>query len=164
MGFRANCVGLLLAGLPVAGCGTVSNTVLSRPEDGGKTPFGGVRQDAGRIRQAADGAYTDAAHHKPGAEPSAGRSPQVGLMLLFAADLPFTIVGDLLTWPYTWSYSVINQPTLVPPVVFTAPPVAPAILPAPVTPTLPPPRVMPAMPMALPPVPEAAVSPPKSAP
>ena len=152
MNVRALCVGSLLAVLPAAGCGTVSNTVLVRPQDGGKVPFGGVRQDASRIRQAADGAYTDAGHHQPDGEPDAGRSPQVGLMLLFAADLPFTIVGDLLTWPYTWSYSVINQPTPVPPVVFTPPPAAlPALPPLPATPTLPAPRVMPPMPLPVPP-------------
>jgi hypothetical protein len=37
-------------------------------------------------------------------------------MLLYALDLPFSLMGDVVTWPYTAAYSFINQPVFVPPV------------------------------------------------
>ncbi len=37
-------------------------------------------------------------------------------MLFCTADLPFSFVGDVVTWPYTAAYSCINQPIPTPPV------------------------------------------------
>jgi uncharacterized protein YceK len=93
MGSRAICVALLFASLPIAGCGTVANLVTTRPEDGGKSPFGGVRQDVSCIQNPVSEQYR----------------------LFCAADLPFSLVGDVLTWPYTAAYSCINQPIPTPP-------------------------------------------------
>jgi uncharacterized protein YceK len=110
MAFRASCVALLLSSLPIAGCGTVANLVKPGPEEGGKSPFGGVRQDVWRIKMAAS-------------ESELYR--QVALRLLCAADLPFSLIGDVVTWPYTATYSYINQPIPTPPVI-QAPPGAQA--------------------------------------
>jgi hypothetical protein len=69
----------------------------------------------------------------PQSEPE--QHPQAALALFYAADLPFTFVGDVLTWPYTAAYSFINQPVPVPPV--THPPLFPPppaiVAPPPVT-------------------------------
>ena len=113
MAVRAISVGLLLLSLPMAGCGTVTNLVGSRPEVEGKTPFGGVREDVWCIKAAANGEF-GRTESKP--EPELEQRPQVPLILLFAADLPLSIVGDFVMWPYTWAYTVINQPVPTPPV------------------------------------------------
>lgn len=113
MACRTVCVALLLSALPAAGCGTAANLVRSRPEQGGKVPFGGVKQDVVCIRRAADGELGLRAHPKSDAE----QYPQAALMLFCAADLPLSLVGDVLTWPYTAAYSAVNEPIPVPPVV-----------------------------------------------
>src|ERR1700722_8617055 len=145
MAFRAICVSLLLSSLPIAGCGTVANLVSSRPEDGGKSPFGGVRQDVCCMEKAANGEYSFRADPKP------QQPPQVAQMLFSVADLPFSLIGDVVTWPYTAAYSCINQPIPTPPVTQAPaqlpPPLPeapdqekrPAVKPEP-EPTLPPPR------------------------
>ena len=115
--FRAIRAALLLSSLPIAGCGTVANLVRPGPEQGGKSPFGGVRQDVSCIHKAASGEYGVRTH--PKLEPE--QYPQVALMLLCAADLPFSLLGDVVTWPYTAAYSYINQP-IPPPTVMPAPP------------------------------------------
>ncbi len=112
MAFRAICIALLLSILPIAGCGTVVNLVSSRPAEGGKSPFGGVRQDECCIKKAANGEFG----FRPCPKSESEQHPQVARMLLFAADLPFSLIGDLVTWPYTASYSFINQPVPTPPV------------------------------------------------
>jgi len=113
MGFRAICAALALSSLPTAGCGTVANLVGSHPEEGGKSPFGGVRQDVGCIQKASNGEYGFRTHHKSESE----QYPQVALMVFCAVDLPFSLIGDVVTWPYTVAYSYINQPIPTPPVV-----------------------------------------------
>jgi hypothetical protein len=118
MTFRAIYVALLLSILPTTGCGTAANLVRSRPEEGGKSPFGGVRQDMWCIRKAANGEFGFQPHLK--SEPE--QYPQVALMLFCAADLPFSLLGDIVTWPYTVSYSFINQPIPIPPMAFAPPP------------------------------------------
>jgi hypothetical protein len=45
-------------------------------------------------------------------------------MLCCAADLPLSLIGDIVTWPYTAAYTFINQPVPAPPVVVSTPPVA----------------------------------------
>jgi uncharacterized protein YceK len=119
MASRAICVALLLSTLPIAGCGTVANLVRPGPEQGGKSPFGGVRQDVWCIQKAADGDFGVRAHPKSESE----QYPQVALMLLCAADLPFSLIGDVVTWPYVVAYSYINQQIPVPPVTLANPPV-----------------------------------------
>ena len=119
MAFRAIRVALLLSSLPITGCGTVANLVKSRPEEGGKSPFGGVRQDAWCIEAAANGEFGFRAHPKSESE----QYPQVALMTFCALDLPLSLIGDIVMWPYTAAYSYINQPIPAPPVTLTAPPV-----------------------------------------
>ena len=123
---RAVCVGLLLSILPIAGCGTVTNLVGTNPEVGGKSPFGGVRQDEYWLKMAVNG---EAGCKQP-AEPGAEQRPQVGRVLLYAADLPLSFVGDVVTWPYTAGYSWVNQPVLVPPMLQATYVVPPQSVPA----------------------------------
>ena len=148
MAFRAICVALLLSSLPIAGCGTVANLVGSRPEEGGKSPFGGVRQDVCCIKKAANGESGSRTHpesesgqHPPAApmlfsatdlsfspEGMAELVARMAPMLFSAADLPFSLVGDVVTWPYTAAYSWINQPVPTPSVIqatAAAPPLTP---------------------------------------
>lgn len=112
MAFRAIRVALLLSSLPIAGCGTVANLARSDLEEGGKSPFGGVRQDVSCIKKAENGELGVRTPPKTEAE----QHPQVALMLLCAVDLPFSLIGDVVTWPYTATYSYINQPIPTPPV------------------------------------------------
>src|SRR5262249_22260412 len=106
MAFRAICVALLLSSLPMAGCGTAANLVRQKPGEGGVSPFGGVRQDVSCINKAANGELGFRTHH----ESESGQYAKLALMLFCAADLPFSFLGDVVTWPYTVSYSCINQP------------------------------------------------------
>ena len=142
MTFRAICVALLLSSLPIAGCGTVANLVRPGAEEGGKIPFGGVRQDLWCIKNAANGEFGIRTQPKSGAE----QHPQVALMLLCAADLPFSLIGDVVMWPYTLGYSWINQPTPTPPVILTN---------SPVTQPIPTPPVTQPMPIPIPPATQA---------
>jgi uncharacterized protein YceK len=113
MAFRAICVALLLSSLPIAGCGTVANVVRPGPEGGGKSPLGGVRQDVSCIKKAANGEFGFRTHPRSESE----QYPRLALMLFCAADLPLSLIGDVVMWPYTMVYSCINQPVPVPPVV-----------------------------------------------
>lgn len=90
----------------LAGCGTVANLVRPGPEDGGKAPFGGVKEDVSGIEKAANGEF--AARND--------QYPHMALLLIYAADLPFSAIGDVLTWPYTMAFTAVNQPVPVPPV------------------------------------------------
>jgi uncharacterized protein YceK len=135
MVFRAIWGALLLSILPIAGCGTVANVVRSNPETGGRTPFGGVRRDSVCITKAATGEFGPTTQQQSESE----HYPQLGLMLICAADLPFSLIGDIVTWPYTASYTYINQPTPYPPIRYTNPP-----------PSLPMPRPLPILPAPLP--------------
>lgn len=115
MAFRASCIALLLASLPSMGCGTVVNLCKLPPEEGGKSPFGGVRHDVYCIKKPTDGEAGCTTHPE-----SDGQLP---LMAVCAADLPFSFVGDVLTWPYTAAYTCINQPVPAPPVTHAPIPV-----------------------------------------
>lgn len=117
MAFRTIRVALVLASLPIAGCGTVANLARTRVEEGGTSPFGGVRQDLACLQKSATGESGPRAHPQPGSE----QYPQVALMFFCAADLPFSLVGDLVTWPYTMVYTFINQPIPTPPVTQAIP-------------------------------------------
>jgi uncharacterized protein YceK len=112
MAFRAICVVVLLSSLPIAGCGTVANLVKPGPEEGGKSPFGGVRHDVECIRTAANGESGSRIHSGSESE----QFPPVAIVLFCALDLPFSLIGDALTWPYAVAYSFINQPIPTPPV------------------------------------------------
>lgn len=118
MANRAICVALLLSTLPIAGCGTIANLARQGPEEGGKTPFGGVRQDVSCIEEAANGDYSFRPHPKLESE----QHPQMARMLFWAADLPLTLIGDVVTWPYTATYSYINQPIPTPPITLAPTP------------------------------------------
>jgi uncharacterized protein YceK len=119
MASRALRVALLLSGLPIAGCGTVANLTSPGPEGGGKAPFGGVRHDMAHVREAASGGPASEAR------PESDQHPKVFSLLLWAADLPFTLIGDVVTWPYVRAYSFINQPTLSSPAIQVAEPALP---------------------------------------
>jgi uncharacterized protein YceK len=143
MAARATCVALLFATLPAAGCGTVANLARPNPEAGGRVPFGGVRQDVACLRRAADGEAGGRPHPKPESE----HYPQLALALFCAADLPFSLVGDVVTWPYVVAYSCANRPVPVPPLMLAdTPPPPPPTLPAPrrMPPPVPPPTLPPA--------------------
>jgi uncharacterized protein YceK len=152
MAFRTICIAVLLSSPLCAGCGTAANLVRQKPGQGGVAPFGGVRHDMWCIRQAASGEFGLRTHPRSDAE----EYPQVALMMLCAADLPLSFVGDLVTWPYTVTFSYINQPPPVPPTLIANPPVGPT-LPFPVPPiTQPvpiptPPAMLPGMLPGLPP-------------
>lgn len=151
MKFRTIRVVLLLSVLPVAGCGTVSNVVSARPEAGGKVPFGGVKKDLRCIHQASNEEWGA----RPQPQSESDSYLRTSLMLLCAADLPFSLVGDIVTWPYTASYSFINEPIPTPQVVLVGGPTANPLPPAPVVPVVPPMKV---------PVPPALQSTPKGPP
>lgn len=116
MNVRSICFVLMLACLPGAGCGTVANIAWSQPGVG-RLPFGGVSHDMAYIKKSANGDFGAAAHPKSDAQ----AYPHTALMLLCAADLPFSLVGDIVTWPYTASYTYVNQPTPVTPVIIAPP-------------------------------------------
>jgi uncharacterized protein YceK len=143
MTLRAMPVAWLLSVLSLAGCGTASSLVCVPPEEGGKAPFGGVRQDLTCIKKAANGEVGIGTHSKSDSDLA-----QVAPILLGAADLPFSFVGDVLVWPYTASYSYINQPIPTPPVRLASAPGASSTspgnrtAPGPVE-SLPQPRVLP---------------------
>ncbi len=111
--FRITSIAWLLAILPITGCGTIANVVQTNPEDGRKDPFGGVRHDVTCIQQAASGEYVFKKH--PSAESQ--QYPRAILLLCCAIDLPFSLIGDVVTGPYTAIYSYINQPSPVPPLL-----------------------------------------------
>jgi uncharacterized protein YceK len=125
---RAIRVALLLLAPSAVGCGTAANLVGASP--GKKVPFGGVRHDVRCLTQAA-GEFDDEARHPSEAKP---RRP-AALQFLWAADLPLSLVGDVVTWPYTRAYSYVNQPTDYPALLVEPPPWAPATPVPPVTPT-----------------------------
>jgi uncharacterized protein YceK len=108
MAFRTIYVALLLSSLPSAGCGTIANLVKPGPEGGGKSPFGGVKHDVSCIE-----ATNGECDCGPSSKPEQYR--QVALKVFWAADLPFSVIGDVVTWPYTATYSYINQPIPIPP-------------------------------------------------
>ena len=126
MALRTIRVALLLASLPVAGCGTVANLARPGPEGGGKVPFGGVKQDVSCIQSASNGEFGLRAHPRSESE----HYSHVALTVFCAVDLPFSLLGDVVTWPYTVVYSAINQPVPAPPVIEIPP--APGTPPAPV--------------------------------
>jgi uncharacterized protein YceK len=150
MAFRTIRVALLLASLPVAGCGTVANLANQKPGAGGVAPFGGVRQDVACLQKAANGEVCFRGHPKS----DSGQYPQRALMLFCAVDLPLSLIGDLVTWPYAVSYTYINQPVPNPPVLIADPPPPPAVPAQPAAPPMPiptPPDVEP-VPIPIPPV------------
>jgi hypothetical protein len=115
MAVRAVNAAFLLSILLIAGCGTAANLVKPGPEKGGdgKCPFGGVNQDMECIQTAANGELGFRKQPRAGGE----QYPQTALILFCAVDLPFSFIGDVVTWPYTSAYTFINQPIPVPAVL-----------------------------------------------
>ena len=113
MAIRLRGGALMFSTLLLAGCGTVSNLAHPRIEEGGRNPFGGVRQDIACYNAAKNGEIGLKGQSKP----DSGQHPRVALMCLCAADMPFSLVGDLVTWPYTAAYTYINQPVPYPAMV-----------------------------------------------
>ena len=91
-------------------------------------PFGGVRHDVWCIKKAANGEFG----FKTYPESESEHHGQVALGLFCAADLPFSLIGDVVTWPYTAAYTYINQPVPVPPVTQGPPSPPPPVKQAPV--------------------------------
>ena len=81
----------LLAG----GCGTVANTAVLPPEEGGKQVYGGVRVDW----EAARHVVAEISGDYP-------RSPFLFVSGLLAVDLPLSAIGDTVTLPYTIPYAL----------------------------------------------------------
>lgn len=129
MAVRATRVAVLLACLPLAGCGTVANLANSRPWDGGRTPFGGVRRDLAWVDGSANGDGACGTAPKP----ECGPYRQVGLTLLGAADLPLSFIGDVVTWPYTAAFTWINTPVPLATVAPAPPPSVTPVAPPPAT-------------------------------
>lgn len=124
MAVRALHVALLLSVLALTGCGTAVNLTKPGPETGGdgKLPFGGVRQDVECIKTAANGELGLKSGPRSGWE----QYPQAAVILFCSADLPFSLIGDIVTWPYAAAYTFINEPVPTPAVlVEPAPPVPP---------------------------------------
>lgn len=115
---RAICVALLAA-LPASGCGTVANLSHTNPEEGGRVPFGGVKRDLAALHPPA--APVGPREHDTSDANYARRTSAVWS----AVDLPFSFVGDLVTWPYVRVYTIVNAPVPVPPVTFADPTGAP---------------------------------------
>lgn len=106
--FRTFCVAVLLSSLPIMGCGTVANLASSGPIGSGMTPFGGVHHDVEGMQA---GTNIDTDNKLDLEQPSL-----IARRLLCAADLPFSCVGDVVTWPYVAAYAFINDPIPIPPV------------------------------------------------
>lgn len=87
---RLIAAGFLLATLSVGCCGTLTNTVLTTPEEGGGRVYGGVRLDCERIREEIT---TDpkTSHHCG--------LPRELQILFFAIDLPSCVFGDTVILP-----------------------------------------------------------------
>ena len=115
---------LFLCLLPV-GCGTAANLCRCRTEEGGRVPFGGVKQDLECLKKATNGELKATAKPAPESE----QYPQQVLTVFSAIDLPFSLIGDVVTWPYTAAYTFINRPDPTPPVLITPPEVPPPALP-----------------------------------
>lgn len=147
MFLRAICVALL-AVLPTAGCGTVANLAHTNPDEGGRVPFGGVKRDLAALHQP-DAPAGPRVRHNPDAVYSRRTSA-----VWSAVDLPFSFVGDLVTWPYVRVYMIVNEPVPVPPVVFADAPGVPPQPPAPKPMPIPVPPGPPNMLAPLPPLPE----------
>lgn len=117
MAARRISVVLALFTLLNGGCGTAANTVWLTPDEGGKRAFGGVRADLQSIETAASGS----SGMWVGGEEVRDRKRQVGTVLFFALDLPFSAVGDTLTLPYTlaserglFGWRCVYEPTTYP--------------------------------------------------
>ena len=133
MTFRALCCVLLLSVVSATGCGTMANLAHSNSDEGGRIPFGGVKRDMAAIHNPSGNEPGPITHRKHQSE----QYPHEMLTFLCAVDLPFSLVGDLLTWAYTSAYTTVNAPVPVPPITFAA---SPATLPLNAAPpaTLPP--------------------------
>jgi uncharacterized protein YceK len=95
-----------ITGLSMAGCGTMANLAAPGPAAGGKAAFGGVQRDLDLIRTA----------HGESDTPQAESHPTLKAVAA-TVDLPFSFVGDVVTWPYVAAYSIVNRPSPTPPVV-----------------------------------------------
>jgi uncharacterized protein YceK len=117
MAARTIAVGLALLALLNNGCGTPANTVWLNPGEGGKRVYGGVRVDLQSIETATTGSTGICV----GGEEVKDRKRQVGTLLFFALDLPFSAIGDTLTLPYTlasecglFGWRCVYEPTTYP--------------------------------------------------
>ncbi|WP_168219484.1 hypothetical protein [Limnoglobus roseus] len=123
--------------------------VTHGPDGEGKIPFGGVKHDMAFVREGIGGG-AGKAHHPAGS----GQSPGTLAAFVCAADLPFSLVGDIVTWPYTKAYTRINEPIPYPPVTMSALPPLQGIPipppPAPDTKSAPVPTAPSSQPMPLP--------------
>ncbi len=156
MTFRALCCVLLLSVVSATGCGTMANLAHSNSDEGGRIPFGGVKRDMAAIHNPSGNEPGPITHRKRQLE----QYPHEVLTFLCAVDLPFSLVGDLLTWGYTSAYTTVNAPVPVPPVTFAASPVT--LPPTAILATLQPPAApMATKPTSLPPMPQP-MAPPRS--
>jgi uncharacterized protein YceK len=144
MAFRAIAFALLLSSL-LMGCGTVANLATPGPE-GGKVPFGGVSHDMASIKKASDGEPISATHQ----DQESAHYSHTAFLVLCAADLPLSLIGDVVAWPYTCAYTFINEPVPVPPVTYAPAESAQIQIPPQLPMVPPPPRIPPVDPMTPP--------------
>ena len=100
---------LAAAALSCTGCGTVVNTLVLCPEEGGQRIYGGVRvdldvanplkRDSGIVREAGAVPLTPA--------------DRVGRLAFLCIDLPLSIIGDTLTLPLILMCQASNQREVV---------------------------------------------------
>lgn len=152
MAFRTTRLAVLLATLPLAGCGTLANVANSRTEEGGRIPFGGTKHDLQCLRGATSGEIGYRGHARPADE----AYPRTALGLFCAADLPLSAVADTVLWPYTATYTRVNAPVGYPPIgIGETPPLQGAAVTSPQAvgppPPVTPPATLPPMPPATPP-------------
>jgi uncharacterized protein YceK len=92
---RRLAVAVLVVGL--SGCGTAANTLWWAPFEGGQRVYGGVRAEVGVLRDGLSG------------KSDTSSAPDRAGLVLIAADLPLSAVGDTLTLPYTIPTAILNQ-------------------------------------------------------
>ena len=139
MNVRATTAVLLLACLASAGCGTVANLCTAGPRRAAASP------------SVASSTTSRTFRNRPAGTPTSRRTardnyPRTALTLLCAVDLPFSFVGDVITWPYTASFTYVNQPAPFAPIQIL-PPLLPAAAPAEAPPEMRPQPLPPPLPV-----------------
>ncbi|QEL16766.1 YceK/YidQ family lipoprotein [Limnoglobus roseus] len=91
---------LLLSCFSTAGCGTIANVATRGPEHGGMIPFGGVKQDLTFI--------TSDSNLNINQKAPPGTYASRLSIILTTLDLPLSLVGDIVTWPFVELYALSN--------------------------------------------------------
>ena len=91
----------------VSGCGTCANTLWLRPEEGGSRIYGGVRLGVETASEAVSRPY----------DAEDDLVDRCQCIILPTLDMPFSLVGDTLTLPWTVSawLAISQKQTNLPP-------------------------------------------------